>query len=313
VTESIDDPVSSFATLTGPTLPHRLADLPDPPQTLYVRGELPRGPSTAIVGTRHPTLRGARFAAALAEALVREGVAVFSGGAEGIDTAAHLGALRGRGQTAVIAPASFDVPYPATNAALFQRVLDAGGAYAALVPDGTPATQAAFFPRNACLVALAHVVVVVEAGFRSGAANAARWARDIGRPLLVVPHAPWSEKGKGCLVELRRGALLCEGPRDVLRELERLLLRPLPTARKRGLRRRRLEHASGPGAELERVRDAVASGANNVDEVSERTGLPVPEVQRHVLTLTLSGVLAPDRSGRLALVLPGPGSRDEKT
>ncbi|HVR20695.1 MAG TPA: DNA-processing protein DprA [Polyangiaceae bacterium] len=287
--------------LSGRSLPTRLADLPEPPQTLYVRGELPREPSVAIVGTRHATIRGLGFAESLAHDLASAGVAVLSGGAEGIDTAAHLGALRSGSRTAVIAPASFDSPYPAENAPLFQRVVEGGGAYVSLVPDGSRTQQAMFFPRNACLVALAHVVVVVEAGFRSGALNAARWARELGRPLLVVPHAPWEEKGKGCLIELRRGAGLCEGPADVLRELDRLLLRPLPLDGSPVQPQLPFGVGLGPAADLERVRRAIAGGAQNVDQVSEATGLSAAVVQRQSLTLALSGVLAPDASGRLVL------------
>ena len=287
--------------LSGPTLPSRIGDLPEPPQALYVRGELPRGPSVAIVGTRHATVRGLGFAEALAHDLARAGVTVLSGGAEGIDTAAHLGALRSGARTVVIAPASFDSPYPAENAPLFERVVEGGGAYVSLVPDGARTQQAMFFPRNACLVALAHVVVVVEAGFRSGALNAARWARKLGRPLLVVPHAPWSEKGKGCLIELRRGAELCEGPSDVLRELDRLLLRPLPIDGSSIQPQLPFTGDLGRRAELERVRLAIAGGAQNVDQVSDATGLSAAVVQRQILTLVLSGVLAPDPSGRLVL------------
>jgi DNA processing protein len=239
----------------------------------------------------------------LADALVQAGVAVLSGGAKGIDTAAHRGALRGKGTTAVIAPASFVTPFPHQNRALFRSIVEQGGAYASLVADGERTTRASFFPRNACLVALAHVVVVVEAGFRSGALNAARWARELGRPLMVVPHAPWRPKGKGCLVELRRGAKLCEGPRDILRELDLILMRPA------GLGEIPAQQAlpfpaAGEGTELERVRAAVAAGAENVDQVSAATGLGPASVQGQILTLTLSGVLAPDPTGRLVLVSP---------
>jgi DNA processing protein len=294
----------SLRILSGAALPHRLADLAEPPASLYLRGDLPRGPAVAIVGTRYPTGAGIRFAKTLARTLARAGVTVLSGGAKGIDTAAHLGALRGRGPTVVVAPAGFGKPYPHQNARLFRAVLAKGGAYVSLVPDGRKATQAAFFSRNACLVALAHVIVVVEAGFRSGASNAARWARELGRSLLVVPHAPWEPKGIGCIAELRRGAGLCAGPRDVLRELDRQLLRPVPRDRSPVQPHLPFAAASGPGAELERVKSAIAGGAHHVDQVSAVTGLSAAAVQRQILTLMLSGVLAPDASGRLALALP---------
>jgi len=144
-------------------------------------------------------------------------------------------------------------------------------------------------------------LVVVEAGFRSGALNAARWAREIGRPVLVVPHSPWSKKGRGCIVELRRGASICEGPVDVLRQLDRLLLSPLPLGDAPVQPNLPFSGAPGLQADADRVKAAIAAGATNVDEIMAFTGLSPALVQRQILTLTLAGVLAPDRSGRLSL------------
>jgi DNA processing protein len=255
----------------------------------------------AIVGTRHPTSEGSSFAEALAYDLARAGVVILSGGAIGVDSAAHTGALRAGGPTVVVAPAAFDHPYPSENRGLFEEILRAGGVYLSLVSDATPAAQPTFFKRNECLVALAHVVVVVQAGFRSGARNTARRARELGRPLLVVPHSPWIEKGHGCLQELRRGALFCEGPEDVLRELDRLLLRPIPLDGAPIQPMLPFENPAGPSADLERVHAAIAAGAEHSDQISALTGISAAVVQRQILTLTLDGVLAPDPAGRLLL------------
>src|SRR5262245_46006796 len=128
---AVTDPV---VVLSGPTLPPRFADLPRPPKLLYLWGELPRGPAVAIVGTRHATPAGLEFAETLSHDLARAGVAIFSGGAGGIDSAAHRGALRAGGTTVVMAPAGFDHPYPPENRRLFAQVVERGGAYASLVP-----------------------------------------------------------------------------------------------------------------------------------------------------------------------------------
>ncbi|HEY3495448.1 MAG TPA: DNA-processing protein DprA [Polyangiaceae bacterium] len=295
--------------LTGAELPHRLADLPCPPLTLYLRGELPRGPSVAIVGTRTPTRRARAFTRRLAAELTERGVTVFSGGALGIDSAAHLGALDAGGRTVVVAPAGFDAAFPASNRGLFARVVAEGGAYVSLVPDEQPAKRGAFFARNGCLAALTHLLVVVEAPFRSGARNAASWARRLARPLFIVPSAPWNKRGAGSLLELRRGAKLCTGPADVFAELERQLLVPLaPTCSRRSSGASRQGElrfgAPVPGAqrghsERERVRGAIIAGARHLDDVCQRTGLPAGVVQNHVLTLTLEGALAPDPLGWL--------------
>lgn len=303
----------SWRVLAGPLLPARLGDLPRPPEQLYVHGELPRGPAVAIVGTRHPTAEGRSFAFKLARDLARAGMAVLSGGAEGIDGAAHLGALRGRGVTAVIAPAGFEKPYPPKHRRLFERVLVHGGAYASL---RRPSEQAFhFFARNAALVALAHVVVMVEARYRSGARNAASWARRLGRPLLVVPNAPWIATGRGCLVELRRGARLCAGPEDVLDALEEsLVLPPRPKSRQSAAEQGELSFDDNPAerpvpagldADAGRVVAAVRAGARHLDALCERSGLSPAAAQRLILTLTLEGVLAADPAGGLRVAPAG--------
>src|SRR3970040_239973 len=130
-------PTPTVVSKLGPgALPPRLADLGEPPRALYVRGELPRGPCVAIVGTRRPSDKARKFARKLAAELARQGVAVLSGGAIGIDTEAHRGALLGRGVTAVIAPAGFEKPYPEQNAALFREIVRRGGVYASILADG---------------------------------------------------------------------------------------------------------------------------------------------------------------------------------
>ncbi|MFO7177680.1 MAG: DNA-processing protein DprA [Pseudomonadota bacterium] len=302
--------------LSGDRLPARLRDLPEPPEVLYVRGELPRGPCAAIVGTRTPTLEGALFARKLAHDLARAGVAVLSGGAIGIDAEAHRGALSARGSTAVLAPAGFLQPYPAEHARLFARIVRQGGAYASLVPDDCPATRAAFFARNACLVALAHVVVVIQAGYRSGARNAAAAAKRLGRPLLCVPSAPWIPQGQGCLAELRSGALPCERVSDVLDALAAAGQHPVrvPARPRRSRKRRSAEtqfvlpfhsHANEGLAnddsqhDAQRVLDAVRRGICHVDALAAQLGLPVARIQRALLTHRLRGVLVADPAGRL--------------
>ena len=286
--------------LSGAELPWRLADLPRRPGELYLQGELPRGPAVAIVGTRYPTPRARAFARTLAADLGRAGVAILSGGAKGIDTAAHEGALDAGARTVVVAPAGFLVAYPAMNRVLFSRVVASGGAYVSHVPDGMRATRGAFFRRNASLAALAHALVVVEADFQSGARNAASWARRLGRPVLAVPYAPWQEQGRGCLLELRAGAQVCRDAADVLEQLDGRLTGPgLPISGSEPPEQALLPFAADPPEA--RIRAAVARGARTPDEIGEALGLDAAEVQRHVLTLTLEGVLAPDAAGALTL------------
>jgi len=283
--------------------PVRLADVDPAPAELYLTGQLPPEPAVAIVGTRHPSEAGVAFAAQLAGDLARAGLCVVSGGAEGIDAAAHQGALEAGGSTLVVAPAGFLRPFPAEHAELFQRVVDAGGGYLSLCPADQPAQQFRFFQRNACLVALSHVLVVVEAGYRSGARNAAKHARLLGRKLFVVPSAPWIASGRGCLLELRAGASLLVSARDVLRYLAQIHVH--------GMQRQLALPLTAPNSELGdqsapevRVLDALRAGARNADAVCEATGLDFSEVQRELFSLRLAGAVRVDASGAICLLAP---------
>lgn len=290
--------------LEGERLPVRLGDLAEPPTRLYLHGELPRGPAVAIVGTRRASAKGRRFTQRLAAELSEAGVAVLSGGARGIDRAAHAGALGAGGSTVVVAPAGLQRPFPEKHRAFFHQVIEAGGAYVSLVPDDVAATRGAFFARNACLVALAHAVIVTETPHRSGSRNASSWARRIGRPLFVVAHSPWHPPGAGGVAELRLGALPLDRASDVLKFLDAAGLRGLPQravapeqAAMRGSAQLELPHL-----EEDPVLAAVRSGACHIDEIAARSGLPVGVIQGRLLTLTLSGVLVPGPWGSVKLV-----------
>jgi DNA processing protein len=291
--------------LTGGSLPGRLADLDSPPERLFLRGELPRGPAVAIVGTRYPSPRYAEFAHDLAQELAQAGVAVLSGGAKGIDTQAHRGALAGGGVTVVVAPAGFERPFPEQNAELFRQVVDQGGAYLSLVEGSCPTTRGGFFPRNACLVALSHVVVVVESPIRSGARNAAAHARRLGRALFAVPAAPWHLNGRGCLAELQLGARALMSTKDLFRELAAQNLHAIPS-QSRALHQPaqiqqslNFSEASAPLDARAVALDSVRRGASSSDEICLATGLGAANVSELILTLRLEGVLVTDPAGRL--------------
>jgi len=224
--------------LSGAALPPLVRDSPHPPDRLYLVGELPRGPAVAVVGTRCPTRAAAAFARQLAGELAAAGVTVLSGGAKGIDVAAHRGALDVGGKTVVVAPSAFDRPYPAEHAEIYEEIIASGGAYVTRESPGTAADNAKFFARNELLVALAHALIVVEAPWRSGARNAAKYARELGRTVFAVPSAPWIHQGVGCVLELQLGARPLLDAREILKWLRERNLHPIeePGARLRVVR-----------------------------------------------------------------------------
>jgi DNA processing protein len=187
------------------------------------------------VGTRQATAEALSFTRTLAAELGAQGYSVWSGGALGIDHAAHLGALEAGVPTVLVAPTGLDHPYPKQHAELYGRVLAQGGALLSLWPDHTLADRPRFLQRNFVLAALTLATVVVQAPVRSGARNTARAARSLGRLLCVVPQAPWCTLGAGCVCELRRGARPVRNAADVVDALEdsRFLLSAGPGARPR--------------------------------------------------------------------------------
>jgi DNA processing protein len=201
--------------------PARLADAwPElgAPLWVFVRapdGALPSGPAVAVVGTRQPTLDGARTAGDLGRLLAAQGVTVVSGMARGIDQAGHRGALDAPGPTVGVLGTGFGVDYPRHDGALHDAVARAGGLVTELLP-GTPPQKRAFLWRNRIIAGLADLTVVVEGRARSGALHTARMAAGQGRDVMAVPgslHAPTS---RAPLDLMRDGAIPLTRLDDVL-------------------------------------------------------------------------------------------------
>jgi DNA processing protein len=202
-----------------PDYPRSLYRLDEPP-AVSVSGRLPRGRRIAIVGSREPQKGSAGFAFVLAYHLARAGVIVVSGGAVGIDRAAHEGALHAEGATWLVSPTGRGWVYPASNRPFVAR-LEASSTSRVLwpFPDGTE--MSTFTPRlrNGVLVGLAEAVIVVQASLKSGSRNAARWARHLGVKVFVPPGTPWDPEFYGSLREIRNGATMVPSMAELLSTL----------------------------------------------------------------------------------------------
>ena len=207
-----------IAPFASANYPAQVAQLNPPPAVLYLAGRL-GNPRIAIVGTRRCSESGRRLARKMAAELAASGICVVSGLADGIDAAAHEGALESGGATAAVMGSGLDLPSPAGNRALFRRILETGAAVSEQ-PMGVPASAGTFPRRNRIISALCTAVVVAEAPARSGALITARIARDLGRPLFAVPGDVAGGRSSGCHGLIRRGeAGLVERAADVLESL----------------------------------------------------------------------------------------------
>ncbi|GLW60533.1 DNA processing protein DprA [Hydrogenophilus thermoluteolus] len=209
-------PNHHLLTLASPAYPKALLDLADPPLVLFVVGNpaLLNGDALAIVGARRATAAGKATARAFAEALAQAGVTVVSGLAQGIDAAAHEGAIA---RTVAVIGTGADRVYPAAHRQLAQRIAQ-HGAIVSEFPLGTPALPHHFPRRNRLIAALARGTLVVEAAVNSGSLITARLAAELGRDVFAIPGSIHNPLAKGCHRLIRDGAKLVECVEDILEE-----------------------------------------------------------------------------------------------
>ena len=203
--------------------PPLLREIYDPPLVLYVKGELSAKDKNAVamVGSRMTTHYGIETARKLAYQLAYVGVTVVSGGARGIDTAAHQGALSGKGRTVAVLGTGINIIWPPENVELFGRIA-ANGAILTQFPFNRPADKQSFPIRNRIVAGMTLGTVVVEANLTSGALITANFATEYGRQVFAVPGRIDSPRSQGCHDLIKKGAKLCEGVEDVLSEFEYL-------------------------------------------------------------------------------------------
>jgi len=283
-----------------PAWPPGLSDLPDAPERLSLLGQLPAWdrPVVAIVGTRRTDAFGRDFTRNLASDLARQGCIVISGGAHGVDTEAHWGALEGQGVTLAVLPTGLTRPYPEGNRALFARVSQRGALLSEVLGDA-PGYPSLFLERNRLVAAIAKVVVVTQAPLASGALSTAAHATRLGRPVLAVPYMPGIIRGEGCLELLARGAGICRSAGDVLS-----LAAPRPaqtrpqTARKKLRRPKKEESFQWLDEDEAALLQGLEQGPLSADELCEAIRLPAPRIQRAILMLLLSKVIQEVGGGR---------------
>jgi DNA processing protein len=216
----LQQPKHRLVTLADHDYPPALLEIPDPPALLYVLGDaaLLSRPALAVVGSRHPTRRGAEDAEAFACALSTAGLTIVSGLALGIDAAAHRGGLRGAASSVAVVGTGLDRVYPARHRDL-ARDLAAAGVLVSELPLGTPPLPGNFPRRNRIISGLARGCLVVEAALESGSLITARLALEQGRDVFALPGSIHSPQSKGCHWLIKQGAKLVESAQDVLDEL----------------------------------------------------------------------------------------------
>jgi DNA processing protein len=282
-------------TATCDDYPAGLRDLSDAPGEFRIVGELPAlRCAISIVGTRRADEEALDFAYSLAREAVLNGVVVVSGGAIGIDRAAHEGAVDGGGRTVVVLPTGLDAPYPRANHDLFRRVIGAGCLLTEM-EDGADAQPGRFLKRNRLIAALGRSTVVVQAPARSGALSTARLAKRLGRPVFAVPASPWDPRGSGNLKLLSKGARICVGAADVLSETAPKGTGSAADAPENNENTYDFSNLTQPE---QTILQSLGGRARHPEDLCQRTGIPVFEVQRSILRLLVQGLIEERPGGR---------------
>ena len=262
--------------------PALLGQIPDPPASLWVRGEADlevlAAPAVAIVGARACSGYGRSVARALATETAAAGAVVVSGLARGVDGEAHRGALAAGGRTVAVLGCGIDRDYPAAHAELARSIVDAGGLIVSEYAPGVEPAPWRFPARNRIIAGLARATVVVEARERSGALITADFALEDGREVLAVPGEITSALSIGTNGLLRQGATPATCVADVLDALGLEISRTSASV------------PEGPGAAA--VLEALAVGAVTPDEVVRATTLSAAAVAAALVELELAGIVS---------------------
>ncbi len=298
--------------IDAPDYPQPLLSLPNPPRTLTTSGPLEPQRAVAIVGARAASDESRTFAYDLAFQLAKAGVVVVSGGALGVDAAAHHGAIAGGGSTWVVSPTGKDRVYPPEHRQLFAEVAESTGSRMIWsFPDHQIQTRDTLRYRNGVLAALTETLVVVQARFQSGSRNAAAWARAMNRPVWAVTAAPWMSDFGGSLAEIqqRTAQPLCSAaqlfrslgldpPVDVTHRAARTkkegraqLSRVPPKAPPEALA------MAGWSPEEKLIFSRLLANPIHIDKITEWTGLAAASTATALLTLSLKNVVVEGPDG----------------
>lgn len=266
--------------------PDALRDIPDPPVLLFYRGNLDclMGRCVGIVGTRKALPSTIAATEQIARDLSQHGVTVISGLAMGIDSAAHRGCLDGPSPTAAVLGCGIDMDYPAGNADLREKIIQAGGVLLSEYPPGTPPIGWHFPVRNRILSGLCKGVIMMEARIRSGSMSTVQHALDQGREVFAYPGNIGSEWAEGAHQLLREGAAYFTSASDVLEDLDWLDDAPVTTPQQKA--------ALPPlSPDQRKVYQQLAQCEQSFDQLAQSTGLDTPQLSGALTMLQILGLI----------------------
>lgn len=277
--------------------PDLLAQLQDRPEKLFVTGnpDALHLPAIAIVGSRNPTRGGLQNAYEFARHLGGCGFTIVSGLAQGIDTAAHKGALAAKAPTIAVLGTGIDRVYPAVNRDLAKDIA-ATGALLSEFPLGSAPRREHFPQRNRLISGLSLGTLVIEAAKRSGSLITARLAGEQGREVFAIPGSIHSPLARGCHQLIRQGARLVESVDDILNELAPLIDHVMQN----NTDSQSETPAADRDADYQSLLNVLGFDPANADELVEKSGLTIEQVSSMLLILELEGEVESLHGGRFS-------------
>lgn len=293
-------------TIYDDAYPKVLKEIHDPPLVLYVKGQIPDLTyAMGVVGSREATHYGLKAAKVFAGELASQGITIISGGAKGIDTAAHEAALKVGGATVAVLGCGLDIVYPSTNKMLFERIAEHGAVISEYPPGTAPMSQN-FPARNRIIVGLSRGIVVAEAARKSGALITAHIAADEGREVYCVPGNIFEGSSVGCHDLIRTGAKLVDRVTDILEDklaweiamrnknfqpniFDTIETKSIPNVKEVSL------PISTLGKEILAL---LKQGPLSLEEITEQSGAVVSTISMELLELQVSGIIDVDNAQR---------------
>jgi len=296
--EWLNEPQHHIIAAESDDFPQLLRQIPDPPQQLYVVGNIDalHLPALAIVGSRNPTRGGWQNAYEFAKHLGGSGFCIVSGLAQGIDAGAHEGALDAGAMTVAFLGHGIDRIYPAENRELAHRIA-AAGALCSEYPLGSPPRKEHFPRRNRLISGLSLGTLVVEAAKRSGSLISARLAAEQGREIFAIPGSIHNPMSRGCHQLIRQGAKLVERADDIISELGPMVGHLMQNAAQDAPETATSKHHD---ADYETLLRTLSYDPASADELAAQSGLTIDQVSSMLLILELEQKIEAQAGGRYA-------------
>lgn len=265
--------------------PEILKTIPNPPKQLYVLGneKILNEKGVAIIGSRVCTPEGAKVAEQFAKELSRKGICIISGMAQGIDTAAHLGALKAGGKTIAVLGGGFNHIFPKENERLFETIIENGGAVVCEYNENTKPEAKRFVQRNRIVSGLSMGVLIVEAKHRSGTSITASFAKLQGKTIFCIPHSLNQKEGIGTNRQIKEGAKLVTCSQEIIDELE------IKTDKIEN-KEKEIDVINVP-EEYMPVYKYIGNTPMNIDEICKKTKMEISRVNYLLTMLELEGYI----------------------